>query len=400
MISFDEALSIIIRHIKELSTPEIEVPLIEAVNHLLAEDIYTDTPLPNFTNSSMDGFAVKYHAGISNWRITGEISAGNFGEFPPLDNDSAIRIMTGGKLPPGADTIIPVEEVLENEGTIYLREGISLTKWQYVRKEGDDIAPGEIVISEGTFLGSQHIAMAAACGKSFLRVQRKIKAGILTTGDELVDITEIPSGDKVRGTNLYALLVLAGQNNMDAVNLGISGDDTNDIQQKISSALNSDIDILITTGGVSVGKYDFIEEMFEKLGAEIFFNQVNIKPGKPVVFAKYRKKLIFGLPGNPVSSFVSFIIFIRRALEIKYGNNMVPLIYAELLENIKKEDNKRHFIRAVVFFDHIHMKYLVSKKTPQSSGNIVGLSSSNCLIIFPEDKHELPAGEQVKCILI
>lgn len=396
MIAYDDALLIVKREFKKIKTDIINLPLEESTGYFLAEDILTDTYLPPFDNSSMDGFAVKYIPDVFKWKITGEISAGNF-ENLPFENDTAVRIMTGGKLPENFDTVIPLEDIVENNNEISLIEGSHFFEGMNIRKKGEDISPGILVLPKSTLLKPQNISIAAACGKSNVKVFEKIKVGIIATGDELIDVAIKPEGDKIRATNLYTIISLVKQSGMIPVNLGMVKDDKQILTEKIASALDSDINILITTGGVSVGKYDYLKDIYNELNAEIYFTKVNIKPGKPVVFGRSREKLIFGLPGNPVSSFVSFIIFIREALRNNGKGTDAPF-NAKLQGSIKKSDSKKHFVRGISYYDFSEKTYYAKAAGAQSSGNMAGLNDSDCLIIFPEEKGIIENGEIVNCI--
>ncbi|MDR3667077.1 MAG: molybdopterin molybdotransferase MoeA, partial [Ignavibacteriaceae bacterium] len=253
-------------------------------------------------------------------------------------------------------------------------------------------------------LKAQNIALAAACGKTRLKVYSKLNAGVMVTGDELVEITADPGEDKVRATNLYSLLAGAKEINMNPINLGIVKDDKDLLMRSITPALQSDIDILITSGGVSVGKYDLLKDIFKEAGVETIFWRVNVRPGKPLFFGKYNKdnktKLIFGLPGNPVSSFVSFTIFIKPAVKKFYGHADFNPHTAKLEHMVKKEDSKRHFIRGMIKFDAKLKEFTVNVPGSQSSGNLAGLSDANCLIVIPEEMTNPGKGEDVECIMI
>lgn len=398
MIPYEKALTIIKREFKKLKISVTDIPLEDAAGYLLAEDIYTDSFLPPFTNSGMDGFAIKYTKGKSRWEIKGEISAGNY-ESISVDENSSIRIMTGGKIPINSDTVIPLEDVIECDDVILLASEANYSERQNVRIKGEDIQPGQLAIASNTLLKPQNISMAAACGKSTLKVYDKIKVGILATGDELIDVSLMPEGDKIRATNLYTLISLIKESGMTPVNLGIIKDNKKAITEKLSSALNSDIDILITTGGVSVGKYDYLKDIYKEFGVEIYFSKMNVKPGKPVVFGRFGEKLIFGLPGNPVSSFVTFQVLIKQALQEYYRTD--GIVYcAELCNNIKKSDFKRHFVRGIIEYNSSCKKYFVEECGSQSSGNMSGLNVSNCLIIIPEEKMNPSAGEMLQCLQI
>jgi len=390
MISYDEAISIVKKGFSSFQLPVIEIKTEESSGYILAEDIISDTPLPLFDNSSMDGFAVIFNSGITEWKIIGEISAGNYNGLS-LNENSTIRIMTGGRIPVSADTVILLEDVIETDNRIRLRDKVKIKQGQNVRQQGEDLTSGSVTLKAGTLLKPQHISLAAACGKPLLKVYRKLKAGILATGDELIDIKDKPDGDKIRATNLYMLISLVSEAGMIPVNLGIVKDDKLSLAVKVSEALQSDIDILISTGGVSVGKYDYMKEIFIDAGVEILFEKVNVRPGKPVVFGKYKSKLIFGLPGNPVSSFVSFLLFIKQ---------LTPTVIATTESSFRKNDSKRHFIRGIVKYDYSKKKFFVSSTGSQSSGNMAGLGNSNILIVLREEQKNINPGEEVECILI
>jgi molybdopterin molybdotransferase len=312
--------------------------------------------------------------------------------------------MTGGRIPADANVVIPIEDVIEDGSGIMLIEGVGIKLRQNIRYKGDDLKSGIIAITRNTILKAQTIALAAACGKTKLKVYRKMTIGVLATGDELVNIEEEPGEDKVRATNLYSLLAGVKEINMIPSNLGVVKDDKELLLETITSALNSKIDILITSGGVSVGKYDYLKDVFKEAGVESIFWRVNIKPGKPLFFGKFERggktKLVFGLPGNPVSSLVSFALFIKPALLKFYGHEDYNYHMAKLETPIKKRDSKRNFVRGRLRFDSNMNKFLVSELGSQSSGNLAGLSYANCLIIIPEEKINPEPGEEVECIMI
>ncbi len=402
MISFDEAYKIIEKGFNEIK-PETEKVLLErSLHRTLAEEVIADVDLPPFNNSAMDGIAVKYIENINEWKIVGEISAGNYEEFE-LNEKSAVTIMTGSRIPEFCDTIIPVEDIDVNKNTALLKENAKVRKGASIRKKGSDIANGETAIPKNTFVKPRHLAAAASCGKSELYVYKKLNIGVLATGDELIPVDEKPTGDKIRISNTYSLLAAIDELNMNAVNFGIASDEKVLLLQNIADALNSDIDILITTGGVSVGKFDYVKEVFEELGVEINFWRAYIKPGKPIVFGTFKSgdhsTLVFGLPGNPVSSLVNFEIFIRENIIKLYNQPKQEYIEAVLQNNLKKRDKKRHFMRGVLT-KTTNGTYEVSSEFSQSSGSLVEMSKANCLMIIEEETINPAKGKVVKCMMI
>lgn len=403
MVSFNEAFQIIEDEFFQINKDIIEVGIPESTGFTLAEDIYADVDLPSFNNSSMDGYAINFDGNQKSWDIIGEISAGNFRDYV-IDVNSAVRIMTGGRIPDNANAVVPIEDIIEDKDKFILRDGIKIKLNQNIRFKGEDLKSDHIALSKNTFLKAQNIALAAACGKTRLKVYRKLSIGVLATGDEIVDISTNPGEDKVRATNLYSLLSAIEETGMNSVNLEIVRDDKILLRNSITEALNSELDILITTGGVSVGKYDYLKDVLKETGVDTIFWKVNIKPGRPLFFGKYVKcnktVLIFGLPGNPVSSFVNFTLFIKSAIQKYYGKDCINFLRATLETPVKKKDSKRHFIRGIIRFDNISNKFLVKIMGPQSSGNLAGLSNSNCLIVLPEEMIDPQAGEEVSCIMI
>lgn len=403
MISYSEAYKIIRDELQKLKIDTEEVDLLDSLNRILAEDIYADTNLPPFDNSAMDGYAVMFNPSRKQWNLIGEISAGNYSQFT-LDDDSAVLIMTGSKLPANTSAVIPIEDVIIEDGCVKLAEGKSFKENQHIRITGEDLSAGILALNKNQLITSNKISLLGACGKSKVKVYRKLKFGVLATGDELVDIDSNISDDKIRGTNLYSLIAAVNECNMDAVNFGFVKDDKEQIKAKLVEALESDIDILLTTGGVSVGKYDYLKELFAELGVEIKFRKVNIKPGKPLVFGVYsragRVKFVFGLPGNPVSSYVNFKIFVKPAILELCGIKNNNSVKAELSEPVTKKDDKRNFLRGILEFNSEKGKYLVKAAHAQSSADMARLANANCLIVVEEDRTNPKKGEEVECIMI
>lgn len=402
MLSYREANNIIENEILKINLEIEEVDLLDCLNRILAEDIFADVNLPQFDNSAVDGYAVKYNSEILKWKIVGEITAGNYNEID-IDENSAVLIMTGSKIPQACNTIIPIEDVTTKDGFVELTGNTKYKSGQNVRKKAEDITSNELAVQKRTFILPQHISLLAACGKSKVKVYKQLKIGVLATGDELVDIHTFPKEDKIRATNMYTLLALIKKLNMIPISYGLVKDDKEEIKVRIASALNGEIDILLTTGGVSVGKFDYVKEVIQELGVEIKFWKANIKPGKPIVFGVFerevKKKLIFGLPGNPVSSFVNFIIFVQDNIKKLYGMDEHK-VRARLTSELHKKDNKRHFIRGFIQKDSATNQHSVSLIGSQSSGNMVGMSKANCLIIFEEEKEKIRHGDFVECIMI
>ncbi len=400
MISYSTALGIIKNEFVKKHLQTEEVDLLESYNRILAEDVVADVDLPPFDNSAMDGYAIKFSE-RKQWNIIGEISAGNYSSFTLTKND-AVLITTGSKLPINADTVIPIEDVEVNENKLHSKPNVFIKKGMNIRKQGNDLRKKEVAVHRFTKIDAKTISVLASCGKEKIKVYSKLKAAVFATGDELIPINEKPTGDKLRVSNVYSLYAAMEEMNQTVINLGFTKDDKEIITQKVKAALDLDIDLLITTGGVSVGKYDFLKDVFEQQGVEEKFWKVNIKPGKPVYFGVYekdeRKILVFGLPGNPVSSLVNSYVFIKPAIDFLLHQTEIKKITATLQNDLKKRDKKRHFSRGILFEENGEWK--VTSEFSQSSGNLVEMSKANCLIEIEEDKRNPAKGDIVECIMI
>ena len=401
MLKYDEALRTVEDEFGKIKLEAEEIELCDALNWTLAEDIFADVNLPPFNNSSVDGIAVKFNETTRKWKIVGEISAGNYSEVK-LNENSAVMIMTGAKIPNYCDTVIPLEEYELKNGSAKLNDTAVIKPGMNIRLKGSDVKEGELVLKKGVQLNPTNIAAAASCGKSRLKVFNKLKLVVLATGDELIKVEEKPTGDKIRLSNNYGICAAINGLNQHATNLGFVNDDRNVFKNKIENLLSSGVDVLITTGGVSVGKYDFVKEALEEIGVKRKFHKANIKPGKPVYLGIYEKdeKIIpvIGLPGNPVSSMVGFYVFIKPAIEKLYNQESAVTISAVLQDDLKKNDSKRHFLRGILYKEKNEWK--VTAKLSQSSGNIVEMSRANCLIVIEERKLNPAKGEAVECIQI
>lgn len=398
MTNFLDALQIILNSSKLLPKRTEAIGIYDCLGRILAEDIFSDINLPPFTNSAMDGFAFKFVEGISKLRIVGEITAGNYNDLK-IDEGECVLITTGSKVPNSCDTVIPLEDIDENDGFITLKENAKVKQFYNLRFAGEDLQDNTLAIPKFTKLEPKHIPLLATCGKSKVQVFSKLKIGFLTTGNELVDIDTKPEIDKIRSSNQYALysqIVTAGA---EPKWFGIGKDNPDEIKQKLTEMIKSDCDILISTGGVSVGKYDLLKDIMSDLKVDLKFWKVNIKPGKPICFGiTHNNKLYFGLPGNPLSSFIGFEIFIKPLINKYLGFSGSEKFIAILKNDLKKKDGKRHF--KICIFENIDGMNYVDTKLGQGSGNIFQVSQANCLVIMDEDTNFISSGEKVRCIKI
>ncbi|MFH1784768.1 MAG: gephyrin-like molybdotransferase Glp [bacterium] len=397
-LTVKEVLTAIIDSVNVL--PSEDVKLTEALGRVLGGDIYSGFDIPHLDNSAMDGYAVKASdtqgASQENPKIleviedlrAGYLASGN------IKGNQAIRIMTGAPVPRGADSIVMVEntEKSENNG-VKIFEQASLG--EHIRRQGEDIKKGELVISKGTLLDSAHIGVLAGLGISSLKVTRKPKVAILATGDEVIDVGEKLEPGKLYSSNSYSLYSQVIKCGGLPKNLGIAKDNAQELEAKIKEGLNCDL--ILTSGGVSVGDYDLVKDSLIKIGTDIKFWKVMMKPGKPLVFGTINGAVVFGLPGNPVSSMVSFEIFVRSAILKLLGqeDGKTREVEALLDEEIKKKKKGlRYFLRAQTKWKN--GVYITRTTGPQGSGILKSMTLANSLIILPEEAELVEKGTKVK----
>jgi molybdopterin molybdotransferase len=342
------------------AAPTVVIPVDQAHGLILAEDAISSEQVPPFSNTAMDGFAViaaDTTAAPVSLRIVRTLAAGAPPGDVPLQPGEAIRIMTGAPMPPGADAVVPVEATeLVDEHTIHI--GRSATSGDCVRPAGEDLDRGQLAFPAGSRLLAGHLGVLASIGLNEVRVFPRPRVGVLSTGDELVQAPTPLGPGQIRDSNRLTLLGLVEEAGFEPVNLGVVRDNEADIQQKITDALTQ-CDALVTSGGVSMGDFDFIKVVLNRMSAEsaepMRWMQIAIKPAKPLAFGLVNGKPIFGLPGNPVSCMVSFELFARPALRRMMGYDLhvegplrreLPAIAPDGLP--RGRDGKTHLIRVQV----------------------------------------------------
>lgn len=404
MINVNDALLKILAPVRVLNSETIN--LVDSLGRVLAEDMYADSDIPGFDNSAMDGYAVK-SADIkgtskNNPKVLKVIENIKAGDIPNkiLSNNQAVMIMTGAPIPKGADSIVMVEDtketnnhVSQNANDMFVEIFKQGKSGENIRRAGEDIKTGELVIQKGTVLRPAHIGILASLGKSPITVTRKPTVALLATGDELVDVHEKVSPGKLRNSNTYTLYTQIIQSGGIPKNLGIAKDDPGQLENKIREGIGCDI--LLTSGGVSVGAYDLVKDTLSKLGTNIQFWKVAIRPGKPVVFGTIKDKLIFGLPGNPVSSMISFEVFVRPAILKMLGRRQETRkkVDAVLEEDIKKKKGLTYFVRAQTRWDN--GVYRTRTTGPQGSAMLKSMARANSMIILPEKDEYIQKGTRV-----
>ncbi len=398
MISVEEALSILLSNLPERTTETVDFQA--ALGRVLAEDLTATCDIPPFFRSSMDGYAIvaadAEHAPVD-LDIVGECRAG--GGMPgSLKSGQAISIMTGAPVPEGADAVQTVEQTQLMDAGKRVRILKPVKLLENIVPRASEGRAGEIVLAAGHRVGPAEIAVMSTFGYERVRVYARPRVAIFATGDELVEFDRCPGPDQIRNSNAYCLSSQLRLMGLDAEYLGIVKDDREDLRRAMLSGLQRDI--LIITGGVSMGEYDLVQDVFQDLGLEILFSKVAIKPGKPTVFARKGDKLIFGLPGNPVSALITFECFVRPVLGRICGikNPELPRMKGELLADMKQTPGRTAFMPAWVFWDDNSWK--VEPLLWKSSADIIGFTRANATFIFPKNRDFLRRGEIVEIMLL
>lgn len=376
-----------------------KIGLLDALGRILGEDIIATRANPPWDNSAMDGFAVRWedikkeHAITKPAELTiiEDVPAGKM-PIHTVGPGQAIRIMTGAPIPQGADTVVRVEFTEAGEGTVRIFE--PEPQGANIRPMGDDVKQGECIIARGTQLRSAEIGMLALLGKPFVLVHQRPRVAILSTGDELADLDEQFDDNKIVNSNSYGIAAAVQEAGGIPVLLGIAKDTPQSLKDKISQGLGCDI--LVLSGGVSMGDYDFTKIVFSELGADMHFWKLAIRPGQPFAFGKIQGKLAFGLPGNPVSSMVTFEQVVRFALLKLAGHRQFerPVVEAAFQETFSKHTDRRHFLRGIL--EKVNGQLTVRTTGKQGSGILTSLVKANGLIDIPEETEHVKPGDMVK----
>jgi molybdopterin molybdotransferase len=394
MIPISKALEIITREIFPLESETVDLP--NSIGRVLAEDIFADTDLPPFDRAQMDGFAVKsedvQNAPVK-LKIVGESVAGKRWQGE-LNSGEAVRIMTGAALPIGADSVQKVEVTKEVDGFIEILEPTK--SGQFFVKKSAEIVNGAKVFEKGEIINEKMIATLASFGNARVKVSKRPTISILATGSELVPINETPDKDEIRDSNSATLRTYA-EKFATIENVELIKDDLENIKSKIK---NQKSKIIILTGGVSMGDYDFTKPALRELGAEIFFDKVCLKPGKPTVFAKLGEQFVFGLPGNPVSVIVTFLLFVRTAILQIQGANDCSLRkgFAVCGDRIKGAKERDCYL-PVSLSTNENGQLMIESLRFTGSSNFIAFSRADALVFVPKGKN-LESGEVAEILFL
>jgi molybdopterin molybdotransferase len=393
VLSYQQARELVISRTTALSgePPTESVSLLTALGRVLAQDIAADRDYPPFHRSIRDGYAVRAadtRPGAT-LRLIGELKAGDT-PTGSVEPGTCIQIMTGAAVPEGADAVVMVEHT-RREGEVVTLDR-ALPAGQHIVPRGSEQCGGKTVLRKGARLAFAQLASAAQVGIAEASVFRVPRIAILSTGDEVVDFTATPGPFQIRNSNSVSLAAQVATLDAEPVLLGNARDTREDLRARIAAGLESGA--LILSGGVSVGKYDLVEPVLREFGAELVFDAVAIRPGKPMVFAICQGKPVFGLPGNPVSTMVTFDLFVRPAIEILSGTAppSLPLFEAILTESMKEKPGLTHFLPAAL---ESGSPPRVTPLRWQGSGDIIAMAGANCLLVIPSDRETINAGERV-----
>jgi molybdopterin molybdotransferase len=397
MIPVADAIKIVLEHTAALSAES--VALSDAMRRILAEDIISDTDLPPFNRAQMDGYAVRaadVETTPARLRIVGESAAGA-GWHHEMKAGEAVRIMTGAPVPQGADAVQQVEltRELNGAGTVEILESVQIGR-SIVRRAAE-IKAGETVLRAGEEINAQAIATLASFGYARVKVGRQPRVAVMATGSELVNVDRTPARDQIRDSNNYTIEAYAKLAGATVERVPLAGDDTELLKKQMTAALER-CDVLVTSGGVSMGVYDFTKAAFRELGAEIFFERVALKPGKPTVFGKIGDRLIFGLPGNPVSVAVTFNLFVRTALRAMQAatEKTLPEVTTVLERNVKASPDRDSYLPAVLRTDE-DGRLLAEPLKWGGSSDFVSFARANGLIMVPAGG-AFAAGDRARCL--
>ena len=400
MITVGEAVQLILRQIRPL--PAEEVTLLEGHERVLCENVRAARHVPPFNNSAMDGFAVRWadvrHSSPESpaiLRVLETVPAG-YVATQRLVKGTAIRIMTGAPVPRGSDTVVRVEDTETAGDQVRIRKAEGLGS--HIRKAGEDIRSGETILQKGRRLTAADLGLIASVGKARVKVYRRPVVGIISTGDELLNVEDAPQPGKIVNSNSYTLAAAIAETGAVPRVLGIARDTRKGLVAAFKKSLA--YDVIVTSGGVSVGDFDFVKEAFGDIGVRMRFWRVAQRPGHPMAFGRVGAKPVFGLPGNPVSSAVSFLLYARPALLKMMGHKklFLPVTHATLEHDIHKHHRLKEFIRCRIRRENGHV--FVCSTGTQSSGVLRSLSLAEGLIIAHEEQELLAKGSVVPVLVL
>jgi molybdopterin molybdotransferase len=400
ILPFAEARRTVEKHAAATAPGATELlDLLDAGGRVLAEDIVADRDFPPFPRATRDGYAVRAEDTAAlpvSLRMVGEIRAGASAAASAIELHSgeAFRIMTGAPVPSGSDAVVMVEYTDERDGRVVIQR--SATPGENFVPTGSEARRGNVLLDRGTLLTESAVAVAASVGKARLQVRTRPSVAVLSTGDEIVDVRVEPRTNQIRNSNTYSLATQIKAAGAVPVLLPVAPDEPVRLRQLIEEGLRSDL--LLLAGGVSMGKYDLVEQVLIDLAAEFYFTGALIQPGKPIVFGRVHGKYFFGLPGNPVSTMVTFELFARPMIDALGGRQAQPLSFTHvrLKSEIRVKTGLTRFLPAVLTGEFEHTEVELVKW--QGSGDIAATARANCYAVVPPDRDKIAAGKWIAII--
>ncbi len=408
VLSFAEARRVVEEHARRVQASGTEsVALLDAAGRVLAERVTADRDIPPFPRSTRDGYAVRAGDLASlpaRLKVVGEIKAGPSEALRALDRGETVGIMTGAPVPEGADAVVMVEYTAPQGDFVEIRK--SVVAGENVVSRGAEAKDGSLLLDRGVRMNEVAIALAASVGKSRLQVFARPRSAVLTTGDEIVSVSATPGPAQIRNSNSYSLAVQVRQAGGEPVILPIAPDEPRQLRELIEQGLACDL--LLMTGGVSMGRYDLVEQVLTEMHAEFLFTGAKIQPGKPVVFGRVDgtagssrakvpapHKYFFGLPGNPISTMVTFELFARPLLEALAGMSPRELVFlhAKAKSDVRAKVGLTRFLPAVLSGEFAEAR--VELVPWQGSGDLAAQARANCWAVIPPDREQISAGEWI-----
>jgi molybdopterin molybdotransferase len=402
LLSFGEARRCVEEQAAKLApTAGERAALLEAAGRFLAEDIVADRNLPPFHRATRDGYAVRsadLTSEPATLKLLGQIKAGEVWAGAGLGSGQCIEIMTGAPMPTGADAVVMVEYTRESGDAVQIKRAVRAG--ENVVAAGSEARRGQILLPRGTRLHAAQIGVAATVGKAEVMVHRRPRIAILSTGDEVIDVTSAPATQQIRNSNTYSLAAQVIAAGGDAVQLPIAPDEKVRLKSLIREGMESEL--LLLSGGVSMGKYDLVEQVLSEFGAEFFFTGAFIQPGRPVVFGRIpsgrKQTYFFGLPGNPVSTLVTFELFAGcMVAALAGGRRPLHFASARLAGAVKTKPGLTRFLPARL--SGTDAPPAVELIPWQGSGDMAATAQSNCYLMVPPDRPEMTVGEMVSVLL-
>ncbi|SHJ48860.1 molybdopterin molybdochelatase [Malonomonas rubra DSM 5091] len=396
MYTYYQARNLIVESVQPLAIEKVS--LLDAAGRAVAEDIVANQPLPLFDNSAMDGYAVRAEdceSGVI-LPVQGYIPAGGKIDCR-VEPGTAVKIMTGAPVPPGADAIVPFEETEEGKDKVTILGRVK--KGDHIRWKGEDIKPGDKIIDAGTVLRPAEISLLASFGMSMVKVCRRVRVAILSTGDELQELDELRFEGGIINSNSWALAAALREIGAEPLMLGIARDNIESLREKMRDGLQADV--LITSAGVSAGDRDYVREVLEELGVEQKFWKINIKPGKPTAFGMRGDTPVFSLPGNPVSTMITFEEFVRPALLKMMGHRTLykPLLKARLQEPVKKKYDRLQLMRVAVELND-EGELMIASAGDQNTGILRTMIDAQAIALLAPDRDYYAAGDSLDIHLL